>query len=297
VLLLFGDFGHQRAANKPADRKLLLDSIRAWMDHYLQGRGSAPKPGVVATTQTCPHTAPSEGPFAAPTFGELARGEVRFAATGPQTVESTSGDPQVAAAIDPVTGGGDACATTSAGAAAGTAVYRLPAASGYTLLGAPTVIAKLTVSGDAAQLAARLWDVAPDGSSQTLVARGTYRPPGSGDAVFQLHANGWRFAPGHVPKLELLGQDAPYTRFSNGLFSVAVDALELRLPVRDAPGKQVKRALAPVIPPGQTAVPRKGSSHRGTRPCRARTRAGRRRNRPRCPAPATRRPRATPKAR
>jgi predicted acyl esterase len=110
-------------------------------------------------------------------------------------------------------------------------VYTLPRSKGWTLLGAPTVRAKLSVSGTAAQIAARLWDVDPDGESQTLVARGTYRPIGSGATErFQLHANGWRFAPGHVPKLELLGADAPYTRISNGAFAINVKSLELRMP-------------------------------------------------------------------
>jgi hypothetical protein len=159
-------------------------------------------------------------------------------------------------AIDPATGGGDACVTTSADAEPGTASWSLPAATGdgYTLLGAPTLIAKLGVSGDAAQVAGRLWDVAPDGATQTLVARGSYRPVGSGTEVWQLHANGWRFAPGHVAKLELLGADVPYSRLSNGLFSVVVQSLDLRLPVREGPGGQVLTPLPAIIPAGQQAV-------------------------------------------
>src|SRR5205823_5488061 len=77
--LMFGDFGHQRAANKPVDRRRLLDAIHAWFDHFLRGRRPVPFEGVVATTQTCPHNAPSGGPFRAATFAGLARGEVRFA--------------------------------------------------------------------------------------------------------------------------------------------------------------------------------------------------------------------------
>jgi hypothetical protein len=234
VSLMFGDFGHQRAANKPADRERLLDAIRAWFGHYLLGRGKAPRGGVVASTQTCPRSAPSDGPFRAPTFSALARGVVRFTSTGTQTITSTGGDPRVAAAIDPAAGGGDACATTASDPSPGTAVYSLPASRGYTLLGAPTVQARLSVSGDAgvAQVAPRLWDVAPGGGPQTLVARGTYRPAGKGIETWQLHANGWRFAPGHVAKLELLGADAPYTRVSNGSFDIAVQSLELQLPIR-----------------------------------------------------------------
>ncbi|MFL5896469.1 MAG: CocE/NonD family hydrolase [Thermoleophilaceae bacterium] len=258
VSLMFGDFGHQRAANKPPDRKRLLDAIHAWFDHYLRDRQPAPAGDVVASTQTCPHSAPSEGPFSAGSFAALAHGEVRMASTATQTFDSNGGDPTVARAIDPVAGGGDDCATTSAAAEPGTASWSLPAATGdgYTLLGAPTVIANLSIAGDggSAQVASRLWDVAPGASSQTLVARGLYRPTGTGAEVWQLHANGWRFAPGHVAKLELLGADAPYARPSNGSFQISVSGLQLRLPVREAPGGQVEAPLPAVIPAGQHSV-------------------------------------------
>jgi predicted acyl esterase len=114
----------------------------------------------------------------------------------------------------------------------------------YTLLGAPTILARLKVSGDpvAAQIAGRLWDVAPDGASQTLVARGEYRPRGAAKReVWQLHANGWKFKRGHVPKLELLGSSPPSSRPSNGSFQIDVQRLELRLPTRDKPDcKRIK---------------------------------------------------------
>ena len=89
----------------------------------------------------------------------------------------------------------------------GAATYRLPAAAGagYTLMGSPTAVAKLSSSGEFPQIAARLWEVAPDGT-QTLVTRAVYRPTDARRQVFQLHPNGWHFAAGHVPKLELLGQ-------------------------------------------------------------------------------------------
>lgn len=108
---------------------------------------------------------------------------------------------------------------------------------GFTLLGAPRVTAQLTVVGNppsSAQVAARLWDVAPGGAGQRLVARGLYRPSGTAPDSFELHANGWHFAAGHVAKLELLGADAPYGRPSNGAFTIDVRALQLRLPVRGA---------------------------------------------------------------
>ena len=156
--------------------------------------------------------------------GGAAPGEVRLQSAPAQTVVSAAGDPTVSAAIDPIAGQG-ACATTSAADEPGTANYRLPAATGdgYTLLGSPTVIATLKVSGTFPALAERLWDVGPDGR-QTLVARGLYRPSGDGRVVFQLHPGAWHFAAGHVPKLQLLARDTPYSRASNGTFTIAVRA-------------------------------------------------------------------------
>lgn len=258
--LLYGDFGHQRASNKPADRRRLLEAVHAWLDHHVRGDRPNPGSGVTALTQTCPRDAASEGPFTAPTLTRLARAEVRFSTKAAQTVLPTGGDPTTGAAIDPVAGGGNACATTGTEAQPGTATYRLPAArsGGYTLLGAPTVIADLTLTGspDTAQLAARLWDVAPGGAFQTLVARGAYRPSGRGTEVFQLHPNGYRFRRGHVAKLELLGSDPPYGRVSNAPFRVQLERLELRLPVRERPDcRTVLPVATPVVPAGQQLAP------------------------------------------
>jgi predicted acyl esterase len=200
---------------------------------------------------------------------------VRFASRTPETIEPSGGDPNVGKAIDPVAGGGDACATTSAADQSGTATYRLPVSKGYTLLGAPTIVARLKVTGDAvaAQVAGRLWDVAPGGASQTLVARGEYRPRGAAKGeVWQLHANGWRFKRGHTPKLELLGSSPPSSRPSNGQFQVIVERLQLRLPTRNKPDcRVVLPAAAPVLSPGQRLAP--GVSRKAARGCRHRRRS------------------------
>ena len=247
LALMFLDFGHQRGQNKDADVARFEQRAYAWMDRYVKGDASAPAlRGVEALTQTCPKAAPSGGPYEAPTWEALHPGEVRFVSATAQTVVSAGGDPAVARAFDPIAGDG-ACAATSAADEPGTASYRLPAATGdgYTLLGAPTVIADLEMAGSFPALALRLLDVAPDGT-QTLVARGLYRPTADGRQVFQLHPGGWHFAAGHVARLELLGRDAPYGRASNGTFTVDVSSLELRLPVRERRGAQVRRPLAPV---------------------------------------------------
>jgi predicted acyl esterase len=272
VAEMFGDLGHQRASNKARERARLIRLIHAWMDRYLRGRRSARVPrGVIASTQTCPRDAPAQGPFRAPTFARLARGEVRFASKKPRTIDSSGGDPQVGAAIDPVAGGGNACATTPAADQAGTATYRLAVRKrAFTLLGAPTIVARLQVTGENAQVDGRLWDVAPGGSSQTLVARGEYRPRGaSRGEVWQLHANGWKFKRGHVAKLELLGASPPSSRPSNGSFQIEVKRLGLRLPTRDKPDcKVVKPAARPVLPPKQRLAP--GVRAKAAKGCRHR---------------------------
>jgi predicted acyl esterase len=117
----------------------------------------------------------------------------------------------------------------------GTATYELKAHHhAATVLGAPAIHARLAVGGANpanAQIAARLWDVSRDGTKQTLVDRGTYRPH-DGANSWQLHPASWRFAKGHTPRLELLGSDAPYARPSNGHFRVDVKRLRLRLPAQ-----------------------------------------------------------------
>jgi dienelactone hydrolase len=263
IKLMFFDYGHQRGANKPPDVALLRDATFAWFDHYLRGVGPAPADDVTALTQTCPKTAASGGPFTAPTWAALHPGEVRLLSAGAQTIASGGGDPSVNSAVDPVAGGGDACATTSSANLNGTATYRFPAAAGdgFTLMGSPTVVGKFAASGTPGtfQIAARLWDVAPGDGPQTLVARGLYRPKGDGSTeVFQLHPNAWRFAPGHQAKLELLGNDAPYGRASNGAFTITATGLDVRLAVHDAPGSangQVQSPAAPFVPAGAHLAP------------------------------------------
>jgi dienelactone hydrolase len=241
VSLLDGDFGHMRAQNKPADKALLSSAIQNLFAYYLKGAGAQPPPSATATIETCPASAPSGGPFTAPDWNGLHPGEVDFSSSAAQTISSAAGNPSISRAIDPIAGDGACASVSSTDQGTGVATYRLPAASGpgYTLLGSATVIANLNVTGQFPIIAARLWDVDSSAGNETLVARGVYRLDSSapnGLQVFQLHPGAWHFAAGHIPKLELLGQDSPYVRSSNGQFSISVSDLQLRLPVHEAPG-------------------------------------------------------------
>ena len=258
ISLFLYDYGHPRGKGpgRPADAALLRAREEAWVDHYVKGSGPAPFVGVEALTQTCPFSEPTVGPFAAPSWAELAPGEVRLRAPKARRIEPDAGDAAVAAVFDPVVSeltGRGACGQTEAVKQPGSATYRLPAARGrgYTLLGSPTVIARFRSTGATSQIAARLLDVSPEGQ-QTLVARGLWRPA-VGERpirqVFQLHPNGWHFGPGHVAKLELLPDDAPYGRASEGQRPIIVTDLDLRLPVLQRPGalRSQVRASAPKL--------------------------------------------------
>ena len=258
ISLFFSDHGHQRGQNKGPDRAKRLTLVHELFDHYLKGDGAEPTPMVETLTQVC--GADSDGPFTAATWKDIAPGEVHFADPTAKLIAPEAGDPTIGQAYDPISGSG-ACATGSASDQPGLANYRLdPApAGGFTLMGSPTIVADLLSAGPNSQLAARLLDVDPGSGQQTLVARGLYRPLTGTEAsrqVFQLHPNGYHFAEGHVAKLELLPNDFPYSRKSNGQAPITVANLELRLPVLEAPGTAGAEAPAPkVVPAGYDLAP------------------------------------------
>ncbi|MGA8804972.1 MAG: CocE/NonD family hydrolase [Solirubrobacterales bacterium] len=244
ISLFFGDFGHMRAVGKPAESTALDAAQNAWLDYYVKGGGSQPFQGVTAYTLTCPTSAPSGGPFTAGSWAGFQHGVVRLQDAGSKTIAANGGSSAVDTQFDPISGGG-ACAAPSAGDLPGVATYRLPAAAGngYTLMGSPTVIAKISSPTANSEMAARLLDVDPNSGKETLVARQLFRPAvGTARQVFQLHPSGHLFAAGHVAKLELLPRDAggsdlnSYGRAANGQGDITVSNLDLRLPVMENPG-------------------------------------------------------------
>jgi hypothetical protein len=241
VSLQFGDLGHSRGSNKTNVDHYFNDEGSAFFDRYLRGSKSAPAPqpgSVTAFTQTCPKTAEGKGPFAASSYDTLANGQVNFSKSDGQTVSSEGGNPLTGTNFDPIANS-DACKQTDEEQAPGTAVIQgdnVPQGHGYTLLGLPTVTATIATTGSTyGQLDSRLWDVG--GGKQTLISRSAYRLDGAqnGTITFQLNGNGWCFAPGHRPKLELLGKDEPYLRPSNPPpFLVDVSNVNVKLPTAEA---------------------------------------------------------------
>lgn len=272
ISLFFGSFGHMRGQNgsEVGNAKDALQD--QWIDYYLDGEGTKPESNVTTFTQVCPNEAPDGGPYVTGNWVKQSPGEILVKGEDAQTVEPDGGDRAVGAAFNPAPSG-TACVAPAGAREPGTANYETdPApAGGYTVMGSPTVIAKITQAGDDSQLAARLVDVSPDGSSKILVNRGVWRPASRGFQVFQLNPNGWHVEQGHKLRLELLPFDggqadaaagllSNFSRPSNNQQPAKIEHLELRIPVREAPGSLDGLVTAPakrVLPdrPGVELAP------------------------------------------
>jgi predicted acyl esterase len=228
--LMFGDLGHSPGANKENTDHAFNEEGASFFESKLKHSGKAPKSGsVTAYTQTCPTEAPAGGPFTAKTWAKLHPHTVTFGSAAAQTFTSAGGNPTIATDYDPIANT-NGCKEVKAETEPDTANYTLPS-TGFTLLGLPTVKATIKTVGPFGELDSRLWDVLPSGE-QRLISRGVYRLSENqeGTITFQLHGNGYEFAPGDTVKLQLLGRDAPYYRASNGTFSIEVSNLTVSLP-------------------------------------------------------------------
>jgi len=275
LALFLASWGHPRGQAQANVNEALVDLQDEWVAHYLKGTGPKPASNVTAYTQTCPNGTDAAGPFTAPDWASIAPGEIRLQDGGPaQTIEPDGGDTAVGAAWNTLgylfnPNWGTACTPAAGGREAGTVDYELPPApaGGYTVMGAATLIARVTLpeGDDTSEVAVRLVDVSPDGTTKTLVERGLWRPKGSGLQVFQTFANGWKVEQGHVLRLELLPRDASqktpgflvnYGRPSNDQRPVTISDVDLRVPVLESPGSLggLVAAPAPKVLPKRSDV-------------------------------------------
>ena len=270
--LFFGSFGHMRGQNGSEVTGALTTLENQWVDFYLADEGTQPDSNVTTFTQVCPNADPDGGPFVTDNWVNQSPGEILVKGDDAQTVQPDGGDRAVGAAFNPAPSG-VACAAPAGAQEPGTANYETdPApAGGYTVMGSPTVIAKITQAGDDSQLAARLVDVSADGSTKILINRALWRPASSGFQVFQLNPNGWHVEEGHKLRLELLPFDggnadpvagllANFGRPSNNQQPATIEDLTLRIPVQEAPGSLGGLVTAPakrVLPdrPGVEIAP------------------------------------------
>ncbi|MDX6661167.1 MAG: type transport system ATP-binding protein [Solirubrobacteraceae bacterium] len=245
VALWLGDVGHSRAQNLP-DQWHRANN-QAWQFVQSQINGSHDQSTTVTSEATTCANGGSNGnggEATAQTPEGLSKGALKVNFTRGDTLTSTGRglDPN-GQATDPTFGGlitpvGQPCRTSPGPSPEYTATSTpLPSATTYIGLGDVTV--PYTFTGVTGHLDARVWDVAPDGTT-LLVTRGTYRidtPAYDGSAGtlhLPLFGNHWRLAPGHRIRLDLTQNDAPYLRTSNVPSSIQFAPPTLTLPTREA---------------------------------------------------------------
>jgi hypothetical protein len=250
IKLYFGDVGHPRAANKPAETDRVLDVLIAWFDYWLRGVGNRPAFNVAAATTSVGDFDPSLV-VRERRFWDLWERRLSLEATGPFAISAhpwnaggMAADPIVrfaaAALVDPLAPHLVEAGQLSPGGvvALERAVEDLPGgADGLWYLGRGSVSFEGTLAGTDVQYDVRVWDRAPD-ESVRLVDRGTYKrvgAPGPVDIRVQLFGNGWLFRPGHELVVELTNVDTPYLRANNLPSATIIDRVRVDLPVRELP--------------------------------------------------------------
>ncbi|MBV8980922.1 MAG: hypothetical protein JO086_08495, partial [Acidimicrobiia bacterium] len=270
--LEFGDVGHSYASN-PADVWAAFNKkANAFVDHYLLGTGAAPALDVSAVLTRCRPGQSGDAltTVAGPSLAGIAHDTRLFSAPGGGTTTNlplgTEGP-----ATDPIANGGGpsqvptpfgkGCRVMSATTDPGVVAWTYPVDRTMTIAGQPLVRVTAQTSSPDAEVAARLWDLSPDGK-QTLISRGVYRLAGtptapSGPIAFELSSNAWKVPAGDKLKLEVAGADAPYFQVDSIPSATTISAASLELPVVEGPPARVEAAtaVAPVSPAAAATPP------------------------------------------
>ncbi|MCU1451839.1 MAG: X-Pro dipeptidyl-peptidase domain protein, partial [Acidimicrobiales bacterium] len=267
IKVAMGDIGHDYTAQRQDEWDLLHQQMNIFLDHYLRPDRTpqAPQFDVGSTVTRClDHGAPMRF-VSASTWDDLHAGRITFSGTVPGTTESAVAGP-AARATDPIStatlplpGSYKGCRIMRPSQPDPTAAtYEFPVAADLVLMGGPVVDVRFTTTAPDTELNVRLWDVAPGGSAQGLVTRGTYRsleaPGAEHHARFQIAPQGYRFPAGHRLKVEVAANDAPYFQQSNVPALVQVAGVDLTLPLHLDPTAGAPRAAADSKAPAGVAA-------------------------------------------
>jgi predicted acyl esterase len=240
VSLAFGDVGHPRAQNKGSTWQWLNAQANAFLAANLDRARAA---GSVVTSEETTCDGGTGRRVAADDPRALARRTVRFALPdGSLPPGSGTGDPD-GLATDPVAGslGGtqpEQCRTSQAPQWPGRyTAHTPPLGAALETVGLGEVRLRYALAPPvSAAIAARVWDVAPDGTAR-LVTRGVARldpayDSAAGELRLGLFGNHWRVPAGHRLRVDLAQADEPAFRRSNAPASLAFTRAELVLPAR-----------------------------------------------------------------
>jgi hypothetical protein len=259
IALVFADVGHSYATNHADVWAVFNAKANAFMDHYVRGDGPGPALDVSAILTRC-RPGQEHDPvttIAGPTLAAMAHDVRTFSSSSggatsnvPAGTEGLASDPIVNGGVaGQVAPFGSGCRVMSATTDPGVVAWTFPVDRAMTVAGQPLVRMTVQTPAPDAELAARLWDLSPDGK-QTLISRGVYRLAGtptapSGPVAFQLSANAWRVPAGDKLKLEVTGADAPYFQPDSIPSVTNVSAASLEVPIAEGPATQAAAAAPP----------------------------------------------------
>jgi ABC-2 type transport system ATP-binding protein len=239
----FGDLGHPRARNQPAEVDYVLGLIEPWLAYYLKGVGSAPVPAIYAS-RTDETFNPSHV-VRVTDWSQLSTTAVTHEWTGTPTplvnpaTCITSGvfwDPFVGIADGELQPYVQTPPPSDTGACS-LSTFSFSSSSDLTIIGQPTVTLDALVVGHRVQLNARLIDVGGGGKGERLITRGTVTIDagaaldiGSTQIVIPTYGNFWVVPSGHTVRLEISNVDSPYITPSREPSSTVITAVHLRIP-------------------------------------------------------------------
>jgi predicted acyl esterase len=221
VEVAMADVGHSRAQNKPESWHRLNTQAFQWLQSNINGSFEQDTTVSSEATVCGGHGPPQQ--VIGRTPEDLANGALTLQ-YGPG---GTQGDAAIAdpngEATDAIAGEivqpGEPCKHSDGPAVGGYTQYSPPLSSTKTYVGIGHVrIPYVWTGGGSGMLAARVFDVPPDGGPELLMTRGVYRfedDPTTGEIRLPLYGNHWRLEPGHRVRLDLTQVDFPTYKFSN----------------------------------------------------------------------------------
>jgi ABC-2 type transport system ATP-binding protein len=246
----FGDLGHPRASNRPAEVDYVLSLIRPWLAAYLKG-GTPPTPKIYAAlTRPRAEDFSSSNVITLDDWSQFSTSVVSKSWQGaPRPLVNPVTFAQSGITWDPLVMEGSeelkpyteippapAIVNTSYSS------YRVNAnelsgGGDLTIAGQPTVTLDAFVTGRRVQLNVRLIEEA-DGADH-LITRGTYTidatgrvPIGRQTIVIPTYGNYWRVAANSILRLELSNVDSPYLTPSREPSTTIISAVTLDIPIR-----------------------------------------------------------------
>ena len=221
VELALADVGHSRAQNKPDTWQRLNAQAFQWLQSHIN-RSHEQRTTVSSEATVC---GDNGGPqrVVGRTPEDLANGALTFelppGGTAWNLGATDPNGPATDAIVGPEIQPGEPCRRSAGPATGGYMELTPPLTSTETYVGIGHVEAPYVWTGaSTGMLAARLFDVPPDGGREFLITRGVYRlenEPPAGVLRLPFYGNHWRLRPGHRLRLDLTQADTPTYRPSN----------------------------------------------------------------------------------